>query len=384
MKKLLYFIILIILFYTGTVFAGHQGIGVQTCTPCHTPNLINQHGGFAADTCWLCHASTYINVVDTILKGEQGQPVYCSDCHGTAGHIENHPDYIANWSAYRGVEPGSAPEWTQVTNFTFKDPATEEYQVCFKCHSYYGFGEAPGGVTDIIGPSGNNLTDQAMEYNPANKSAHPVEVTLNNQTGSYSPRALKSSQMLFPWMNVGNQTLNCSDCHEVVDTGTGFEFALKGTNKYWPESSSGRLFSLNDISGRNRADSPYDVLNTNWSNEIFCLNCHDSFPSSNKDTWRNDAHKEHDDRDYEPTPDNRKHNAYCISCHANIPHGNKVSRLIVYRNQPAPYTYWSGGINYSALSGFKKPSGTFNYDKKNCYSTLNGCDDHKSNEGGYD
>ncbi len=190
----------------------------------------------------------------------------------------------------------------------------------------------------------------------------------------------------------------CSDCHGADNEasaakgphGSIRKFMLKGSNQYWPASSTGKLFSLNDICGIDRAESPYDGLNSNWSTELFCLNCHDSFPSSNKDTWKNDAHQEHDDRDYEPTPDNKKHNIYCIACHSAVPHGTKRSRLIIYGFNGGygldvePYVYKSGGNTYSALRGFKKPSGRFNYNKKNCYSTLNGCDTHNNNDGGYD
>ncbi len=159
---------------------------------------------------------------------------------------------------------------------------------------------------------------------------------------------------------------------------------LKGTRQYWPASSSGKLFSLNDISGQDKAESPYNGLNSNWSSELFCLNCHNSFPSSNKNDWKNKAHQEHGDRDYNPTPDAKKHNAYCIACHSAVPHGNKRSRLIVYRSEPEPYTYWSGGNNYSALTGFKKVSGPFIYDKIDCKSSVNGCSGKHDSGTGFD
>jgi cytochrome c553 len=201
--------------------------------------------------------------------------------------------------------------------------------------------------------------------------------------------------MTAPWdVNVGNQTMYCSDCHGADDEeaggakgphGSNYKFMLKGERKYWPVSSTGKLFSLNDISGIDKAGTG---LNTNWANELFCLNCHDSFPSSNKNDWKNEAHREHGDRSYKPDGIT-KHNTYCVACHSVIPHGNKRSRLIVYRSEPAPYTYQSGGINYSTLQGFRKAAGPFNYDKKYCWTLQGyGCDEHKDDRGsmvgGYD
>ena len=343
MKKLI-LIFLVTISMTSFAFAGHQGIPPQGCTNCHIPNLVTQHGGFSSMTCWLCHSSTDINVINTIARGGT---VYCSDCHGTATHTEKHSTYLSGWMAYPGIEPGSAPLWTQVTNFTVVDPAQKEYQLCFKCHSYYSFGELPNGVTDIVGPSGFNLTDQAMEFNPANKSAHPVEVSLNNQTGSYAPRALTSSQMSFLWTNVGNQMIQCSDCHDVANVtgpqGSSYQFTLKGTGKYWPTKSDGTtLWRLNTT----------DASDTN----LFCKNCHPIYDGGGGGWgglggWKNKVH------------DLGRHNGYaCVECHLAVPHGGKRSRLIVYASDPAPYK-WD---NYGTITQFKKASDPNNYDRSDC------------------
>ncbi len=318
----------------------------------------------------------------------------CVDCHnphalGPTNATHTPPgntvsDVLKNvW----GVEPAWPGIWTQPTTFTVRKPpayvdgSQYEYQICFKCHSYYGLGTLTNAVSTIIGPSGTNITDQAWEYNRNNKSAHPVVVSSNSQTGSYAPKALTAGQMIAPWTGVGNQTMYCSDCHGADDEsfgakgphGSTAKYMLKGTGKLWPLGNQGVPFSLNDISGINKGESPYNVLNTNWSSTLFCLNCHNSFPSSDKNTWSNTAHEKHDDRDYRPTPDGKKHNTYCITGHSVVPHGNKRSRLMVYRNEPEPYIYQSGGSTYSALSGFKKASGPFTYDKTDCKSPVNGC-----------
>lgn len=335
-----------------------------------------------------------------------GGSVYCSDCHGSATHTEKHSTYLSGWTAYPGIEPGSAPLWTQVTSFTLKNPAEKEYQVCFKCHSYYSFGELENGVTDIVGPSGFNLTDQAMEFNPANKSAHPVEVTLNNQTGSYAPRALTSSQMLDPWKTyVGNQNMNCSDCHEVSNVqgpqGYRYQFALKGTRKYWPRNkTNGRLWTLGDLKNNQN----------NWKGDLFCANCHTLYNGK----FMNKVHDKGDhnnDRypDIGNIPDSEKYiGAPCVMCHLAIPHGAKRSRFIVYYDEPYPYQYkntvttgpdkWFSAYHngmMGTMTGFKKTTAS-NYDKKNCYIPETetyggssrqprwGCGDHESRDMTYD
>ncbi len=356
MKRALLIIFILFIFY-ATAFAGHQGIPPQGCTNCHIPNLVTQHGGFSSTTCWLCHSSTNINVINTIARGGT---VYCSDCHGTATHTEKHSTYLSGWTAYPGIEPGSAPLWTQVTNFTVIDPAQKEYQVCFKCHSYYSFGELENGVTDIVGPSGFNLTDQAMEFNPENKSAHPVEVSLNNQTGSYSPKALTSSQMLDPWKNVGDQDqiINCSDCHEVGKQDSSYQFTLKGTGKYWPTKSDGtKLWKLSDVTKTGPAD-------------LFCRNCHTIRDSGG---WKNNVHG-----DDGGCASCHHGGLACVNCHIAVPHGSKRSRLIGYATDPAPYNYKNNTLK---ITQFKKASGPFNYNgggmNSNCKTAGSGC--HSSN-----
>ena len=317
----------------------------------------------------------------------------CVDCHephyigkpGTAYHSYNttspaNNNLVSNLlKGVWGVEPATEGSWlTPPTTFTeLTTPgvgASKEYQVCFKCHSYYAFQDADG-ITTIIGPSGQTITDQSMEFSKNLKSVHPVRVPLNNQTGSYAPKALATSQLSAPWTTApGSQTMWCSDCHNndasspVGPHGSNYKFMLSGTRKYWPASSTGVLFSLSDI--RNNTN--------NWSTELFCVNCH---PLYSGGTWMNNVHSQHSTRTY--TPGNVTIPVYCVTCHSVIPHGSPRSRLIIYRSDPQPYVYVNGTVNFAALSGFKKASSPTGYQKTNCYSTVSGCTTH-TNSGGYD
>jgi len=364
------------------------------------------------------------HTMSRIEYGQSGAPfrganrhAECADCHephyigdpGTTYHTYNattpaNNNLVSNpIKGVWGVEPTTSPLWSPPTTYTELTTvavgSSKEYQICYKCHSYYAFQDSDG-ITGITGPSGTLITDQAMEFSPGNKSAHPVQVTLSNQTGSPMPRALKTAQMGSPWTNVGNQTMWCCDCHgndatsPVGPHGSNKKFMLKNyagttTMHYWPASSTGKLFSLNDLSG---SDSSGEGLNTTWRSELFCLNCHPigAETTGNISTWYNNAHKNHKGRDYQPN-NVTKRNVYCIACHTVIPHGMKRSRLIVYDNRNTkygtdvePYRYVSGGVTYSALSGFKKPTtspSADNYNKDYCWSTVSGCTTHGDKTG---
>jgi len=325
----------------------------------------------------------------------------CVDCHNphtvlSGTHTaQTDGNAVSNALKYVwGVEPIWPSRWTKPVTFTERKPSTYndgaqyEYQICFKCHSNYGLGTVTNGKSTITGPSGTIITDQAWEFNTNNRSAHPVVAGTNSYSG-----AMTSSQMSSPWTtSLGTQTMYCSDCHGANDEhstgakgphGSSTAFMLKdatnGSNVYWPASSSGTLFSLNDVRDNQN----------NWSTQLFCVNCHPLRVGGN---WVNDneAHKEHERREYEPDGNTRE-DVYCVACHSAIPHGSRISKLIAYGYNggygvdTAPWVYTSGGVIYNVIKGFKVASGgPDDYDEKDCYSTANRCDEHDRDEGGYD
>ena len=227
-----------------------------------------------------------------------------------------------------GVEPGSAARWTQPTSFSVLESATKEYQICLKCHSYWGLGTVSGGVSSFNLPSdaSRNFTDQAWEFNKANYSGHPVVIGASSRTGGQG--ALVSNQMKSPWKtNLGTQTMYCSDCHGAKNEstsdpkgphGSSNNFMLKGISKQWPADASGNLY----IAGMGYPKGTGADYRTH--NDLFCTNCHVIKVSSAK------AH----------TADAAEMNGmYCVRCHSSIPHGTTNKRLIIYRNTAAPYNY---------------------------------------------
>lgn len=356
--------------------------------------------------------------------GQGGSPfqgvkrhVECCDCHDphTIGDTEsNHApqsNLIAGSDPLQGVwgvEPVGEMAWTPATAFTDTNPATKEYQICFKCHSYYALQDA-NGITSFSGPSGTLITDQAMEFAKENRSVHPVRVGLNNQSGSVLPNALVSSQLGAKWQAPGNQTMYCSDCHGPENGadpagphGSANIFMLKGeaANNYafWPTDNAtgnGSYFTLKRI-----------VDNSNNDQEkILCKKCHPLFdnngPYKQKVTaagqnggFYNAVHDQHYAThfatDYGGFAAATPGDVPCIACHTPIPHGSRRGRLIGYNSDQDPYLITINGDTFPVISGFKKPAitpgagdGTTGYDTVNCYIDASICGAH-GNAGGYD
>ncbi len=312
------------------------------------------------------------------LQWSDSRHAECVDCHnphranntparvGTASWYPTTVDSTSNQTAksgallnVTGVQPTWPAIWTVPTTFTTQESSTYEYQICFKCHSYYALRDGDGITTYTTASGTPVVTDQSMEFNPNNKSAHPVVVGLSSQTGSSTPKALNSAQMKSPWTNVGAQTMYCSDCHGTDSEtagdpkgphGSTYKYMLKGANKNWPYTTTTGTTLLK---GTGTTTDP---------TANFCFNCH---------TWDYGG-AGHTDKD-------TKHAVACVGCHIRVPHGGKISRLI-NTNTTGKIARYSpdgtgGGTIY--LNEFKKASYN-NYAKEDCYSTNSSCDNHDS------
>lgn len=200
-----------------------------------------------------------------------------------------------------------------------------EATLCFKCHTAFG------GTLPATTPA----TDVALEFNPNNRSGHPVLASLNNFGGSTAPKPLIAGQMTAAWASVGTQTMTCSDCHNTDAAspaaqgphGSAVQFMLKGANAAnWPNVTS---------------------FASSW-----CANCH------------NDADVHGADG---------AHQTQCYKCHIVVPHGGKLSRLICDNNSTMPTAYaFSGTLSNCFIQSFTKNTAT-NYSRSNCQSGSTGC-----------
>jgi predicted CXXCH cytochrome family protein len=233
---------------------------------------------------------------------------------------------------------GTGTTWTSamVGMYIQKDVASPAYRITAATATSITLANAYTGTTDATAAAykiTRQQTDLAVEFNPANRSGHPVVTGLNNYTGSPAPKALATTYLKAPWnSNVGTQTMMCSDCHNTDGAaaqgphGSAAQFMLKGTNPAnWP-----------------------NVTLTNFSTS-WCANCHNNFTSG---------------------PHGSNHSSYaCWNCHTVIPHGSKRSRLIGDRtNMPARYAY-NNTLTNMPIQGFKKATSPTTYQKNYCQAS---------------
>ena len=200
------------------------------------------------------------------------------------------------------------------------------------------------------GPTGAGLaygitaeTDLAQEFNPNNKSGHPIVTGLDNYPNSTvvgGKRGLLAAAMKAPWAtNLGQQTMMCLDCHN-TDAASP---AAQG-----PHGSAAQFM----LRGANAANWP-NVVTTSFTSS-WCANCH------NNSAGTAHTRSNHSSR-------------YCYECHIIIPHGGKMSRLMADRDgtMPARYAY-NGYVSNVVMYSFTK-NATGSYSESNCRTS---CGDH--------
>lgn len=214
---------------------------------------------------------------------------------------------------------GSTAVWATADSFT-PQSATQEYQICFKCHS-----NANPNLATWGGSGAAAWTDLALEFNPNNASRHPIGTPL--AAGSQ----LTAARLTGGW--TPGMVMNCSDCHATDSTaskgphGSTVKWMLAGANKAWPYTAAaqngggtGTMFTL----------ATYNS-NAGTNNGLFCLNCHTVSPATGANGWHTNANVA-SSRHYQTQAI-----ASCAACHIRVPHGGKISRLLQTTNAPVRY-----------------------------------------------
>ncbi|MFA5241203.1 MAG: cytochrome c3 family protein [Sulfuricella sp.] len=223
-----------------------------------------------------------------------------------------------------GVSPTWPAIWGNVTSYTEVNDVQYQYQLCLKCHSYYAFGLTPPPEPYAHDPvTMPNLTDQAKEFNPNNKSFHPVVAPGKNDFIAYD--GVSYTAALIGGMTPAS-VMGCADCHSDSQNPTG----MKGPHgaDYWPI-----LWG------------PYDFsTGMNGTDHHLCFKCHDrgiygggtntSAYSTGFSGRMGGAAKNLHNRhiDFRNMP--------CYACHAAVPHGWKRRAFLVYGTgtpDEAPY-----------------------------------------------
>lgn len=240
--------------------------------------------------------------------------------------------------------------WAAATGYSAA-PATKEYQICFKCHS-----NANANVATWGGSGAAAWTDLSIEFNPANRSFHPILGALNG-TGSGST-SLNLAQLKNGWKP--GDVMTCTDCHATDSAaskgphGSSVKWMLAGVQKAWPYTSA----ASNGASTGTAFTMTGYATNVNTVNGLFCANCHDCSSTGHGSSW---------------TGKSGSHTgAACYTCHIRVPHGGKVSRLISTTNVPARYRPGgvTGGTN-PQFTTFSKANYN-SYAKSNCNASCSG------------
>lgn len=316
--------------------------------------------------------------------------VECTDCHnpheaktendGLVGPRTKGSNAIGANSPLRGVSgvefSGYPNEWTTTlttwnaidpSNYTFTDPATMEYQICFKCHTSFS-----GNTDDWDGAAPSSSlawTDVAMEFDPGNASRHPVvrDIVIDNLN------ALQLEGDPYKW-NPG-QTMYCSDCHGSDDDGmtndrygphgSSIRWMLTGTYKNWPyESSSDN--GCDETCGT----AVFASLSDTTTATTFCRNCHPNpLDESTSDATPNQQSTNAHWTSGVGTSQHVTNSVVCVACHIRVPHGGKIGRLISTDSSGLPDRYrpsgTSGGMNPSILV-FRKQTTVTGYGEADC------------------
>ncbi len=347
---------------------------INGCESCHEPHnasfirLLKQDG--ESEVCLVCHNGNVASLTKNIdaafnkmyshpAKTTSGQHnpqrqldgtirenpsdlanrhAECEDCHNphavSPGVSPTLPDPTNNLAApvnkgVWGVQPTWPGLWSQVTSYTEVPDVQYQYQLCFKCHSYYAFGALP--PNDPYGQiAGGVNTDQALEFNPNNASFHPVVTPGKNSfTMTVSAVPYNYSSSLINGMTP-NSIMTCSECHS--DNVPGPK-GLHGSDT-WPILSS-----------------PYGAsTGVSGTEDHLCFNCHRasvyggiggastdwqstgfSGPSGMTGTGpMMNLHYRHLELRQVP----------CMGCHSAVPHGWQRRAMLVYGTDlpdPEPY-----------------------------------------------
>lgn len=362
---------------SGYTASQHFTLGVE-CTNCHDPHgtafswltsydedpdsspsptsgiCLRCHGGGATPAgpdVWTngFSAATYkhpsLTTQDTHTNTETTQGMSrhaeCVDCHdphsatnapggsGAAG------GELSNVLGVEPVYPGTNSSFLTAQSYQ-SVTVSKEYQLCFKCHSNYGYNNTfptPfGGIQE---------TDLAKEFNPVNVAYHNVGLP-----GAHTSTIGAGFQSGTGWTALS--VLNCTSCHG-ADVGTA-KINAGGSNSVHGSSN------------------PY-ILKGAWNNTLkyststssnnLCLKCHNTPGGTGS---RFPAHSKGD------------HDIACQYCHATVPHGGIRPGLLVIMSTSSYTGTYGYNASYDGVYGaqsrlYVKSWPTTSWSKSNC-----GCD----------
>ncbi len=243
------------------------------CYPCHNGNVAAKNIQTEFNKISIHPVASNTGVHDpTEPAVVQSRHVECVDCHNP--HASN---------AVAGPLPGSLVGVRGVDiNGVAINPATSEYQICFRCHADSANRPSPTLPRQIA--QGNTR----LEFNTGNPSFHPV---------AGPGKSAKVPSLIAPWTTAS--IVKCSDCHN-NNAGPG----AGGTGPTGPHGSANPML----------LERPYATTSTPTAGDL-CYKCH------NRTTVINES----------PHNQESAHLRYgCKACHD--PHGISATQGTITNN----------------------------------------------------
>jgi len=286
------------------------------------------------------------------LKTQGKRHAECLDCHDPhneqagAAAPPSPPGPLRNVSGaavdYGAVTWGQWNPAAGTPTFRVVNPISNQFELCFKCHTYYSFQSTPpqpaGGITE---------TDVAREFNPNNPSYHAVA-----GSSTFAAKTFKDSQNVTHYYgkfatpvagdpatrdSLGNpwsatSRLYCEDCHR---SGADDVKGPHGSN-YWyilraPWTRATGAEGIGGTGGQNTQNH-------------LCFKCHDyNFYATGQDGGSDTVRSQFSGGGYPYNLHARHKERGCSSCHVTVVHGWKLRSLLADKgpggdpSAPAPY-----------------------------------------------
>ncbi len=316
------------------------------CTDCHNPHRVLRNRVFngSGDSSYGTHdhSAPHSNIASGVLSGSWGvEPLYSTN------------SFLVRPSGYLILEGAAGSSGSTDIN---SDHVTREYQVCFKCHSDFGYDDNelyPNGSRPNLGdslggtdPGTNDLyqyTNQAMEFQAHftdqgvpgthinHRSWHPV-MDITDRTAS--DRRMSANAFLSPWNGaVGSQTMYCSDCHGSTTGVTTVVPDGGDSGSPWGPHGSNEDFLLKGTWDDRTGNPSRSAPATDPDNGI-CFKCHDHRTYADRNgNGRNSGFREADgENNLHAVHADRIEEMRCTWCHIAVPHGWKNKGLLVDLN----------------------------------------------------
>jgi len=272
------------------------------------------------------NTETYENMP---LENRHAECADCHDPHRCDDTAAVAPNVYGSIKGVSGVSinysTSSWDSWPGDASFTLKLGIDYQYELCFKCHSYYSYGSSPP-----TSPSGGfTETDQAKEFNPANDAYHAVvgESKIPSAYGKFTGTDRNGNAWAY------NSRMYCTDCHGSDSTGV--------------EGPHGSTYQYILKAPWNPDTSQADATGKSGTSGHLCFECHDydyyaagtvTTPKSKfSNSMRNNLHAWRHD------------GLGCASCHGAVPHGYFRRGILVTTEDSVPDNY-KAGVKITGLS----------------------------------